>query len=265
VNHDVLMGRLARRIEDTRLLGLIRRYLTAGVMVDGVVAERSEGTPQGGPLSPLLANVLLDDVDKELERRGHACVRYADDLNVYVRSPRAGERVLASLRMLFAKLRLRVNESKSAVAPIGERKFLGHRLYLSKGEVRRSVADSALAALKDRVRASTRRTCGRSIEQVIAVLNPLLRGWRNYFRTARQVRTFESLDEWIRRRLRMLLLKHWRRPSTIYRSLRALGRGQERSWKSVASPGGWWRRALRAGFALTPSWFDSLGLERLWK
>jgi group II intron reverse transcriptase/maturase len=265
VNHDVLMGRLARRIEDTRLLGLIRRYLTAGVMVDGVVAERSEGTPQGGPLSPLLANVLLDDVDKELERRGHAFVRYADDLNVYVRSPRAGERVLASLRMLFAKLRLRVNESKSAVAPIGERKFLGHRLYLSKGEVRRSVADSALAALKDRVRASTRRTCGRSIEQVIAVLNPLLRGWRNYFRTARQVRTFESLDEWIRRRLRMLLLKHWRRPSTIYRSLRALGRGHERSWKSVASPGGWWRRALRAGFALTPSWFDSLGLERLWK
>jgi len=265
VNHDVLMGRLARRIEDTRLLGLIRRYLTAGVMVDGVVAERSEGTPQGGPLSPLLANVLLDDVDKELERRGHACVRYADDLNVYVRSPRAGERVLASLRMLFAKLRLRVNESKSAVAPIGERKFLGHRLYLSKGEVRRSVADSALAALKDRVRESTRRTCGRSIEQVIAVLNPLLRGWRNYFRTARQVRTFESLDEWIRRRLRMLLLKHWRRPSTIYRSLRALGRGQERSWKSVAAPGGWWRRALRAGFALTPSWFDSLGLERLWK
>jgi group II intron reverse transcriptase/maturase len=265
VNHDVLMGRLATRIEDKRLLGLIRRYLTAGMMVEGVAMARDEGTPQGGPLSPLLANVLLDEVDKELERRGHAFVRYADDLNVYVRSPRAGERVMASLRVLFAKLRLRVNESKSAVAPVGQRKFLGHRLSVVKGEAKRSVARSALSALKARVRAITRRTCGQSIEQVIAALNPLLRGWRNYFQSARRVSTFTSLDEWIRRRLRTLLVKQWKRPSTIYRSLRALGRGDDRGWRSVAAPGGWWRRALRLGFVLTPSWFDALGLERLWK
>ncbi len=263
VNHDVLMGRLAKRIEDKRLLGLIRRYLEAGTMADGVVTERDEGTPQGGPLSPLLANVLLDEIDKELEQRGHAFVRYADDLNVYVGSMRAGERVMAFLRERFAKLHLRVNESKSAVAPVRGRKFLGYRFYFYRGEVRRGVADKAFRAFKDRVRETTRRTSGRSMRQVIAELNPLLRGWKNYFGRAQQSKLFEGLDEWVRRRLRMLQIKQWKRGKTIYRSLRAIGHGTERDRISVALPGGWWRRASRAGWALPPEWFDGLGLFRL--
>lgn len=263
VNHDVLMGRLAKRIEDKRLLGLLRRYLEAGMMADGVVVARDEGTPQGGPLSPLLANVLLDEVDKDLEQRGHAFARYADDLNVYVRSQKAGERVMAFLRERFAKLHLRVNESKSAVAPVRGRKFLGYQLTLPKGEVRLGVAVKAVEAFKDRVRAITRRTRGRSFEQVIAELNPLLRGWRNYFSLSQQKSLFEGLDEWIRRRLRMLLLKHWKRGTTTYRALSTIGCGTERGRLSVASEGGWWRRALRAGWALPPAWFDRLGLTRL--
>ena len=263
VNHDVLMGRLAKRIEDKRLLGLLRRYLEAGTMADGVVTERDEGTPQGGPLSPLLANVLLDEVDKDLEQRGHAFARYADDLNVYVRSQKAGERVMAFLRERFAKLHLRVNESKSAVAPVRERKFLGYKLIRHKGEFKLGVAAKAVEAFKDRVRAITRRTCGRSLEQVIAELNPLLRGWRNYFSLSQLESLFVHLDEWVRRRLRMLLMSHWKRGPTIYRELRAIGRGTEQECLTVASGGGWWRRALRAGRALPPAWFDDLKLRRL--
>jgi group II intron reverse transcriptase/maturase len=183
VNHDVLMGRLAKRIEDCRVLGLIRRYLSAGIMANGVVTERYEGTPQGGPLSPLLANVLLDEVDKELEKRGHAFVRYADDSNVYVRSRRAGERVMQALRRLYAKLHLRVNEAKSAVAPVQGRKFLGYTFWLSsKNEVRCTIARKALDAMKDRVRHMTSRMRGRSLAQVCQDLRVYLPGWRAYFR-----------------------------------------------------------------------------------
>jgi RNA-directed DNA polymerase len=263
VNHDVLMGRLANRVEDKRLLKLIRRYLEAGMMADGVAVARTEGTPQGGPLSPLLANVLLDEVDKELEHRGHAFVRYADDLNVYVRSERAGERVMAFLRERFAALHLRVNESKSAVAPAWGRKFLGYQLYAWREKVKRGVSVKSQKAFKARVREITRRTAGRSLQQVIDVLNPLLRGWKNYFRLTQQSKLFESLDEWLRRRLRMLQLKHWKRGTTTYAALRALGRGSDAERKTVAANGGLWRRALRAGWVLTPAWFDSLGLTRL--
>jgi group II intron reverse transcriptase/maturase len=186
VNHDVLMGRLAKRIEDKRMLRLIRRYLEAGIMVNGVVMERHEGTPQGGPLSPLLANVLLDEVDKELERRGHAFCRYADDCNIYVQSERAGQRVMEGMRRLYGKLRLKVNESKSSVAPAtGGRKFLGYSFWRTKeGQVKRAVAKKPLEKMKERVRKITKRPGGRSMRQVFEELRGYLRGWKNFFRLA---------------------------------------------------------------------------------
>jgi group II intron reverse transcriptase/maturase len=216
VNHDVLMGRLAKRVGDPRVLGLVRRYLDAGIMANGVVVERHEGTPQGGPLSPLLANVLLDEVDKELEKRGHAFVRYADDLNVYVRSQRAGQRVMETLRRLFATLKLRVNESKSAVARPWDRKFLGYSFWVAKGrEVKRRIAGKALAAMKQRVRSLTGRSRGRSMLTVAAELRSYLLGWKQYFRLADTPGIFRDLDAWIRHRLRAIQLKHWKNESTV--------------------------------------------------
>ncbi len=201
VNHDVLMGRLAKRIGDTRVLGLIRRYLEAGILANGCATERYEGTPQGGPLSPLLANVLLDAVDKELEKRGHSFVRYADDCNVYVRSRRAGERVMRLLTRLYSKLRLRVNASKSAVDLATRRKLLGYSFWVAPGRViKRRVSAKALGALKDMVRAVTRRTGGRSIEQVVNELRVYLTGWKQYYRLAETPRIFAQLDEWLRHR-----------------------------------------------------------------
>jgi group II intron reverse transcriptase/maturase len=198
VNHDVLMGKLAKRIGDRRVLGLIRRYLEAGVLAEGLTTERHEGTPQGGPLSPLLANVLLDEVDKELEKRGHAFVRYADDCNVYVRSKRAGERVMELLRRLYTGLKLRVNESKSAVDWAINRKLLGYSFWVGPGRtVKRRVAKKALVTMKERVRLITRRTSGRSIEQTAATLRSYLMGWKEYFRLADTPRVFAELDEWM--------------------------------------------------------------------
>jgi group II intron reverse transcriptase/maturase len=212
VNHDILMERLSRRIEDKRVLRLVRRYLGAGVMVNGVVMERHEGTPQGGPLSPLLANVLLDEVDKELERRGHCFVRYADDGNVYVKSRRAGERVMALLRRLYVGLHLQINESKSAVARVWDRKFLGFSFWVATGKtVRLRVAKKALAEMKERVRRLTRRMCGQSLGKVVQDLRAYLVGWRNYFRLADTPGVFSDLDEWIRHRLRAIQLKQWKR------------------------------------------------------
>jgi group II intron reverse transcriptase/maturase len=209
VNHDVLMGKLDKHIGDRRVLGLIRRYLNAGILANGVAVERYEGTPQGGPLSPLLANVLLDEVDKELEKRGHAFVRYADDCNVYVRSKRAGERVMGLLRRLYERLRLQVNESKSAVDLAWNRKLLGYSFWVAPGRVvKRRVARKALAAMKERVRVITRRTRGRSLAQVAADLRSYLAGWKAYFRLADTPRIFSDLDEWIRHRLRAIHLKH---------------------------------------------------------
>lgn len=265
VNHDVLMGRLAKRIADRRLLGLIRRYLEAGIMASGVVVERHEGTPQGGPLSPLLANVLLDDVDKELEKRGHAFARYADDCNVYVRSKRAGERVMAALRRCFAKLRLRVNEAKSAVARPQERRFLGYSFWYGRGgEVKRRVASKALVAMKDRVRDLTKRSGGRSLPSVIGELRGYLVGWKGYFQLADTPRVFAELDEWIRHRLRAILLKQWKRGRTIYRELVARGLSPDRSRTIAANAGRWWRNSgMAIHIALPTSYFESLGLPRL--
>ena len=265
VNHDVLMGRLAKRIEDRRVLGVVRRYLDAGILANGVVVERHEGTPQGGPLSPLLANVLLDEVDKELERRGHAFVRYADDLNVYVRSKRAGERVMQAMRRLYATLRLRVNETKSAVARAWERKFLGFTFWVAPGrEVKRRIAPQALTRMKDRVREMTRPTVGRSLAQTCERIAVYLNGWKGYFRLAQTPKIFAHLDEWIRHRLRALQLKHWRRGPVIYRELCARGMSGRAARRVASQRGRWWKNsAMAIHVALPNEHFDRLGLPRL--
>jgi len=266
VNHDVLMERLSRRIADGRVLGLIRRYLVAGVMADGVVVERHEGTPQGGPLSPLLANVLLDEVDKELERRGLAFARYADDLNVYTRSKRAAEDAMNTLKRLFARLRLQVNESKSAVARAWERKFLGYSFWVAPGRViRPRVAPAALAEMKARVRAITRRTGGRSLSAVIAELRSYLTGWKLYFQLAETPSIFRALDEWLRRRLRAVQLKQWKRGTTVYRELRARGVPESVTRAVAAHARRCWAMAAHGGLqtALPTSYFDQRGVPRL--
>ena len=266
VNHDVLMGKLAKRIEDRRVLTLIRRYLEAGVMAQGgVVVERYEGTPQGGPLSPLLANVLLDEADKELERHRHAFIRYADDCNVYVRSRRAGERVMRSLRKLYAGLRLRVNEAKSAVDRVSCRKVLGYSFWYARGgEVKCRVAPTALSVMKDRVREITRRSGGRSIPQVVAELREYLRGWKSYFHLAETPGIFRELDEWIRHRLRALHLKQWKRGTTIYRELRRRGMSQRTAAQVAANGRRWWKNSDKLiHLALPVHYFDELQLPRL--
>ena len=266
VNHDVLIGKLENRIGDLRMLRIIRRFLEAGIMADGVVVERHEGTPQGGPLSPLLANVLLDEVDKELERRGHRFVRYADDCNIYVTSQRAGERALTVLRGMYAKLRLRINEDKSAVARAGDRKFLGYSFWIAAGSVvKLRVAPKALEEMKQCVRAITSRSGGRSINQVCERLGTYLRGWLQYFHCADTPNAFRKLDQWIHRRLRALHLKLWKRGSTALRAMRALGvpeglarkgAGYGRRW--------WWGSALLATQTTLPgAYFDRLGVPRL--
>ena len=266
VCHDVLMGRLAKRIGDKRMLGLIRRYLEAGIMANGVVMERYEGTPQGGPLSPLLANALLDEVDKELEKRGLSFVRYADDLNVYVGSTRAGEDAMQMLRRLYAGLRLRVNETKSAVARPEDRKFLGYSFWYDEGgEVRRRVAPKALEAMKARIREITSRTRGRSLKTMVEELRSYLPGWREYFRLDETPLTFRNLEAWIRRRLRMVHLKQWKQGPTVFRELHARGLSVPRAAEVAAHCRRWWKTASHVGLhtALPNRYFDRLGVPRL--
>jgi RNA-directed DNA polymerase len=265
VNHDILMGKLAKRIEDRRVLGLIRRYLNAGILANGITTERHEGTPQGGPLSPLLANVLLDEVDKELEKRGHSFVRYADDNNVYVKTKRAGARVMGLLRRLYAKLKLQVNESKSAVDLAWNRKILGYSFWVAPGRViKRRVARKALATMKERVRLITRRTVGRSIRQVVNELRSYLLGWKEYFRLADTPHAFGELDEWIRHRLRAIHLKQWRRGKTIFRELRARGLSEAKAAIVARNGRRWWKNSAKLiNVAFPIRYFDGLGLPRL--
>ncbi len=265
VNQDIVIDRLQKRIGDAGMIRLIRAYLNSGIMCDGVVQQRYQGTPQGGPLSPLLANVLLDEVDKALERRGHCFVRYADDANVYVRSRRAGKRVMALLRRLYARLRLTVNETKSAVASVFGRKFLGYSLWVApKGVVKRAVAAKPMSTFKQRVRQLTRRSGGRSMQQVVDRLRPYLLGWKAYFRLAQTPGVWRKLDEWLRHRLRAIQLKQWRRGTTLYRELRALGAKPEVARRVAANSRCWWRNsALLLNSVLTIAWFDRLGLPRL--
>ena len=220
VNHDILINRLQKRIDDPGVIRLIRAYLNSGIMNDGVVQERHQGTPQGGPLSPLLANVMLDEVDQELERRGHCFVRYADDCNVYVRSRKAGERVMALLRRCYGKLRLTVNETKSAVARVAGRKFLGYSLWAApNGEIKRAVSAKARETFKQRIRQLTRRSCGRSMNELVEPLRRYVLGWKAYFGLAQTPRVWRELDEWMRHRLRAIQLKHWKRGTTAYRNV----------------------------------------------
>lgn len=265
VNHDVLMGRLEKRIGDKWMLGLIRRYLEAGIMANGVVVERYEGTPQGGPLSPLLANVLLDEVDKELEKRGLAFVRYADDSNVYVRSRRAGERVMQALRCLYERLRLRVNEAKSAVDRPWNRKFLGYSFWVAAGrKVKPKVAPKALEAMKERVRGITARSGGRSVAAVVTELREYLTGWKLYFRLAETPRIFSDLDEWVRHRLRQVQLKQWKRGTTIYRELLRRGTPEDVARMVAANSRRWWKNsAMALNIALPARYYDEIGVPRL--
>jgi RNA-directed DNA polymerase len=265
VNHDILISRIARRVKDKRVLTLIRRYLQAGVMADGIVTPRSEGTPQGGPLSPLLSNILLDDLDKELEKRGHCFCRYADDCNIYVASKRAGERVLASVtRFVETRLKLKVNQAKSAVDRPWNRKFLGYSMTFHK-QPRLKAAPESVKRLKATIRSVCRRGRGRNMRTVIAELTPKLRGWVCYFRLAEVKGIFEELDQWIRRKLRCILWRQWKRSYARARNLMRRGLDHERAWRSATNGRGpWWNAgASHMNQAFPKKCFDNSGLVSL--
>lgn len=262
VNHDILMGLVAKRVADKRILKLIRGFLTAGVMEGGLVSPTEEGTPQGGPLSPLLSNLMLDVLDKELEKRGHRFVRYADDCNIYVRSQRAGERVMTGIERFLAKrLRLKVNKAKSAVAKPSVRKFLGFS-FTYGSEPRRRIAPQAIARFKARVRELTRRTCGRSLAQTVKELSAYLTGWRGYFGFCQTPSVLRALDEWLRRRLRAIVWKQWKTGRARFAELRRRGVGRVLAATTAGSQHGPWRlassRALHT--AMPISFFGSIGL-----
>jgi RNA-directed DNA polymerase len=263
VNHDVLMSRLCRWIGDKRLLRIIRRFLESGMLQEGVKIRRVEGTPQGGPLSPLLANLLLDDLDKELERRGHRFCRYADDCNIYVRTKRSGERVMQSVtRFLENKLRLRVNQAKSAIAHVQERKFLGYRLFQ---EGRLGIAPASLKRVKDRVRQITRRNRGVRLSTVIRELNEYLTGWVTYFCYAKCKKQLKQLDAWLRRKVRCYRLKQRKRAKPIASFLMAQGVPEWRSWILASSGKGWWRMSgsPSSNEAMPIQWFHKVGMINL--
>jgi RNA-directed DNA polymerase len=265
VNHDILMSRLARKIKDKRVLGLIRCYLQVGMMSGGLVSPRREGTPQGGPLSPLLSNILLDDLDRELERRGHCFCRYADDCNIYVRSKRAGKRVLASVtRFLEYQLKLRVNSSKSAVDHPWNRTFLGYSMTFHR-KPRMKVPASSVDRLKAKIRKVTRRGRGRNLQHIIGELTLILRGWVNYFRWVEVKGVLEELDGWIRRKLRCVLWRQWKRSYTRAKNLMKRGLSEQRSWQSATNQrGSWWNAgASHMNHAFPKSYFDRLGLVSL--
>ena len=267
VNHDILMGLVAKRVADKRILKLIRGFLTAGVMEGGLISPTEEGTPQGGPLSPLLSNLMLDVLDKELEKRGHRFVRYADDCNIYVRSQRAGERVMDGIEKFLAKrLKLRVNKAKSAVARPSVRKFLGFS-YTGGREPRRRVAPQALTRFKARVRELTRRTRGRSLAQIVKELSVYLIGWRGYFGFCQTPSVLRALDQWTRRRLRAIAWKQWKRGHTRFAELRRCGVGRDLAAQTAGSPHGPWRLANSPALtiAMPIVFFGSLGLPSVAK
>jgi RNA-directed DNA polymerase len=265
VNHDKLMGKIAKRINDKQLLKLIRAFLRAGVMEGGLVSPVDEGTPQGGPLSPLLSNIVLDELDRELERRGHRFVRYADDSNIYVRSQRAGERVMRSIKQFITKqLKLKVNEQKSAVARPGERKFLGFSFTWQR-EPKRRIAPKAIARFKQRVRELTRRTRGVSVETMVEQLGRYLTGWRGYFGFCQTPSVMQRLDQWLRRRLRSVVWKQWKYARVRFAELRKRGLSKDLAAQTAGSAHGPWRlsNSPALAIALPNAFFVSLGLPSL--
>ncbi|QDU26629.1 Group II intron-encoded protein LtrA [Anatilimnocola aggregata] len=263
VNHDVLMSRVARRVEDKRLLKLIRAFLNSGVMIEGLTEATPEGTPQGGPLSPLLSNLLLDELDRELESRGLRFARYADDCNVYVKSQRAGQRVLQSVtHWLATQLRLTVNQTKSAVDRPGKRKFLGFTFASSK---KRSIAPSSRAKFKQRIRQLTKRNRGSSLERVVSELRSYLLGWRGYFGFCQTPSVLRDFDSWIHRRLRCYAWKQWRTGPRRFAELRRLGIGKDLAAQTAGSRKGYWHlsRSPALGISLTRAYFEALGLPML--
>jgi RNA-directed DNA polymerase len=265
VNHDMRMGRVAKRVDDKRVLKLIRAFLNAGVMENGLVSSSEEGTPQGGPLSPLLSNLMLDDLDHELERRGLRFVRYADDCNIYVRSRRAGERVMQSVtRFLTEKLKLKVNQEKSAVARPAERKFLGFS-FTGGREPKRRIAPQALLRFKKRIRELTKRNRGVKLERMVEQLARYLAGWRGYFGFCQTPSVLEGLDSWIRRRLRCFQWKQWKRGKTRFAELRRRGVSKDLAAQTAGSSRGLWHisRSPALSIALPGAYFDSLGLPKL--
>ena len=265
VNHDILMSRVARKVKDDRILKLIRRYLEVGTMADGIATARAEGTPQGGPLSPLLSNILLTDLDRELERRGHRFCRYADDCNIYVGSEKAGQRAMAAVTdYLERKLKLRVNREKSAVARPWHRKFLGYSFTWHK-QVRLKIAEGSIDRLKGKVRDIVIGNAFRNLDATINELNPVLRGWTSYFRLTEVQGALQDLDRWIRRKLRCLLWRQWKHPAARNRRLQEAGLDARRAWKSASNGRGpWWNAGAHHMLDAYPKrLFDALGLISL--
>ena len=265
VNHDILMSRVARKVKDKRVLLLIRRYLQAGLFEGGLISPRTEGTPQGGPLSPLLSNILLDELDKELEKRGHCFCRYADDANVYVRTRRSAERVMSSLtRFLETRLKLTVNLEKSAVDRPWNRQFLGYGMSNHRTP-QIKVGGKSLERIKSKLREIGRKGRGKSVKRVIEELTPVLRGWSNYFKLSQVKKPFEDLDKWLRRKLRCILWRQWKRPFTRARKLIQRGLSEERAWRSATNGRGpWWNSgASHMNQAFDRSYFMKLGLMSL--
>jgi RNA-directed DNA polymerase len=265
VNHDVLMARVRREVRDERVLGVIRRFLEAGLMREGLVQPRREGTPQGGPLSPLLSNIVLNDLDGELERRGHAFVRYADDCNVYLASRKAAEHAFEVIgQYLESELKLQVNRDKSAVARASTRDFLGYGL-IGRETARLKVAGASVARLRQKVKTLLRRTQGGGLAAITEALNPLLRGWTSYFRHAEVKNVWQDLDGWMRRKLRCRLWRQGKRPYARARSLMKQGLTKERAWRSATNGrGAWWNSgASHMNAAFPKSFFDRMGLVSL--
>jgi group II intron reverse transcriptase/maturase len=265
VNHDVLMARVARRVKDERVLKLIRRYLEAGLMEGGVASARTEGTPQGGPLSPLLSNILLTDLDRELEKRGHGFCRYADDCNIYVGSKRSGQRVMTAITaFLEQRLKLKANATKSAVARPWQRKFLGYSMTWHR-EPKLKIAPLSRERFAEKVRQTLRRARGHSVKQIIEQLNPVLRGWVVYFRLTQVKGVLEDLDGWLRHKLRALLWRQWKRNHPRAKNLMRAGLSHARAWQSATNGHGpWWNGgASHMNAAYPKSWFDRMGLVSL--